>query len=70
MISSVPIAVSAALRGAVFALGGLACFAVVIAAALYALGMTLMLILARPIATVSRRVRADAEPRLEAAPAP
>jgi hypothetical protein len=70
MIRAIPIPISAVLRGAVFAVGGVACFAVVVAAALYALGMTLVLVLARPIATITGRVRADAEPQLEAAPAP
>lgn len=65
-----PTSISTALRGTLFVVGALACFAAVIAAALFASGMTLVLVGKRPLAAVTRRVRADAEPHLEAAPVP
>ncbi|HEX6711938.1 MAG TPA: hypothetical protein VF066_01090 [Thermoleophilaceae bacterium] len=70
MTRFVPTPISTALRGALFVVGGLACFAAVIATALFAFGMTLVLVGRRPLAAVKRRVRAETEPHFEAAPVP
>jgi hypothetical protein len=72
MINALPTPLSTAIRGSVLILGGVVGFTVVLAAAMFAMAMTLVLIARRPIVAMSRQTRGDgaADQQLRAAPAP